>query len=371
MKVSDLPHQRLSNQHISEPTFQKPGEVVRWLGAVQAQDYAGAKWAVALRLNGATDAKVEQAFASGEILRTHVMRPTWHFVAPEDIRWMLELTAPRVHAANCYQYRRLELSRAIFKRTNAVVTKALRDGRQLTRAELGSVLRQAGIAADDLRLTYLVLAAELDGVICSGARRAKQFTYTLLDERAPAVKTLTRDEALAELTRRYFVSHGPATEADFIWWSGLTRTDVRSGIEMVKRQLEHAVIDGKAYWSAESMPRSKNSRQAAFLLPNFDEYIVGYTDRGSIFDELHNNQLDARRNPLFQHTIVMHGQIAGTWKRILKKDTVIIEFNPFTPVTNAERAAMRVAAEKYADFLELEASLAKQPAGPKRSVSKL
>jgi Winged helix DNA-binding domain len=363
MTLINIAHQRLVNQHIALQTFQKPDDVVRWLGAVQAQDYAAAKWAIAQRAKGITDSAVDQAFNKGEIFRTHVMRPTWHFVAPEDIRWLLALTAPRVHAANAYQYRRLELDKAIFKRRNAALTKALRDGQQLTRSELASVLQQAGIDSGDLlRLTYVILSAELDGVICSGVRRGKQFTYALLDERVPTSKTLSRDDALAELTRRYFTGHGPASEEDFIWWSGLTRADVRSGIEMVKQQLGHDVINGQTYWFAASMTTTKVSRQAAYLLPNFDEYIVGYTDRSAIFDSSHGDKLDARSNPLFQHTLVINGQVAGTWKRTLKKDAVIIELNPFAPLTKSEKQTIRAAAEKYREFLELPVVILAGPA---------
>ncbi len=326
MTLIDIAHQKLLNQHVALQTFRKPADVVRWLGAVQAQDYAAAKWAVAQRTKGITDSAVDQAFAEGEILRTHVMRPTWHFVAPEDIRWLLALTAPRVHATNAYQYRRLELDKTTFKQRNAALTKALRGGQQLTRAELASVLQQAGIAASDLlRVTYLILGAELDGILCSGPRRGKQFTYALLDERVPTAKTLSRAEALAEFTRRYFTSHGPASEEDFTWWSGLTHADVRSGIEMVRQQLGHDVVNGRTYWLAASMTTAKVSRQAAYFLPNYDEYIIGYTDRSAIFNSSHVDKLDARSNPLFQHTIVINGQVAGTWKRTLKKDAVILD----------------------------------------------
>ena len=303
MTLMNIAHQKLLNQHIAVQTFQKPDDVVRWLGAVQAQDYVAAKWAVAQRTKGIVDSAVDQAFNKGDILRTHVMRPTWHFVAPEDIRWLLALTAPRVHAANAYQYRRLELDKTIFKRRNAALTKALRGGQQLTRVELASVLQQAGIEANDLlRLTYLILSAELDEVICSGARHGKQFTYALLDERVSAAKSLSRAEALAELTRRYFTGHGPASEEDFVWWSGMTRADVRSGIEMVKPQLEHDVVNGQTYWFAASMTTAKVSRQAAYLLPNYDEYIVGYTDRSAIFNSSHADKLDAaQQSPFSTH----------------------------------------------------------------------
>jgi len=354
MTLMNIAHQRLLNQHIAPPKFQEPDEVVRWLGAVQAQDYAAAKWAVAQRTKGITDSAVDEAFDKGKILRTHVMRPTWHFVAPEDVRWLLELTAPRVHAANAYQYRRLELDKAVFNQRNAALTKALRDGRQLTRAELAAVLQHAGIETGDLlRLTYLILGAELDGIVCSGARRGKQFTYALLDERVPAAKTLSHEEALAELTRRYFTSHGPASEEDFIWWSGLTRVDVRSGIEMVKQQLGHDLIKGQTYWFAASLTTAKVNRQAAYLLPNFDEYIVGYTDRSAIFDSWHADKLDARSNPLFQHTLVINGQTAGTWKRTLKRDAAIIELKPFAPLTKSEERSVAATAEKYGEFLGL------------------
>jgi hypothetical protein len=347
----DLAHHRLHSQRISTAPFKRPGEVVRWLGAVQSQDYAGAKWALGLRMQSATDEEIEQALADGSILRTHVMRPTWHLVTPEDIRWLLALTAPRVHAANAYQYRRLELDRAIFKRAHAALTKALRDGQQLTRAELAAVLQTAGVAALELRLGYIIMNAELDGVICSGARRGKQFTYALLDERAPATKAWERDEALAELTRRYFSSHGPATEDDFMWWSGLTRTDVRSGLEMAKRQLVREAVDGQTYWLAASTLPARANAHAAYLLPNYDEYIVGYTDRSAIFDSSYASNLDARNNPLFQHTIVVRGQIVGTWKRARAKGSVTIVPHLFTRPAKAQDRAVALAACRYGEFL--------------------
>ncbi|MEO8393295.1 MAG: winged helix DNA-binding domain-containing protein, partial [Chloroflexota bacterium] len=206
-----LARQRLRNQHLSEPAFDTPEAVVDWLCAVQSQDYTAAKWAVGMRGTGFGDAAVEQAFTAGTILRTHVMRPTWHFVLRDDIRWMLDLTAPRVHQLSAYYNRQLELDEALFARCEALMVGALSGGNQLMRTELVAMLNQAGIATNDLRVTHIMMHAELEGVICSGARRGKQFTYALIDERAPNARKLARDEALAELTRRYFVSHGPAT----------------------------------------------------------------------------------------------------------------------------------------------------------------
>ena len=221
---------RLRNQQLIASTRRKPAQVVSWLCAMQAQDYPAAKWAIGLaRARHARTRDVEQAFNDGLILRTHVLRPTWHFVAPEDIRWLLALSAPRIHATNAYYYRQAGLDAKTFAKSCAMIHRALEGGKTLTRAELAMHLKRAKVPADGLKLAYLMMHAELEGVICSGPRRGKQFTYALLDERAPATKPKTRDEALAELAKRYFASHGPATVRDFAWWSGLTTKDAQTG----------------------------------------------------------------------------------------------------------------------------------------------
>ncbi len=354
----DIARQRLHNQHIARATFEKPSDVVAWLGAVQAQDYASAKWALGLRLQGATDRDIEQAFTEGSILRTHLMRPTWHFVTPADIRWMLALTAPRVHAVNAYMYRKLELDSALFKRSNAALAKALQGGKQLTRDELRGVLQKAGIATDgELRMGYIMMRAELDKIVCSGARRGRQFTYALLEERTPHAKTLKRDEALAELARRYFMSRGPATVQDFAKWSGLTTADARSGLEVVKAQLQHEVVDGQSYWFSTATPSAKDVSPTAYLLSIYDEYISGYKDRSAIGDARHTAKLIALGNAL-AYIIVVNGQIVGTWKRTLRKDAVVIETNIFTRLTKAENRAVAVAAHQYGAFLDLPVVLA-------------
>src|SRR6266699_4035206 len=350
----DIAHRRLHNQHITRRTLETPQALVEWLGAVQAQDFAAAKWALGLRLQGVKDDDIEQAFTNGAILRTHVMRPTWHFVSPADIRWLLALTAPRVNAGNASWYRRLELDDALFIRSNAVLAKALQGGKQLTRAELVSVLQRAGIATDELqRFSYIIMRAELDVIVCSGARRGRQFTYALLDERAPQAMTLDRHEALAEVASRYFTSRGPATLQDFVWWSGLTVADARTGLEMVTTQLMHEVVDGQKYWFSSSASPSNDLSQTVYLLPNYDEYIVGYTDRSAVFDASHAQHLDARGNVLFQHTIVLNGRVVGTWKRMLKKDEVMLTPSLFTPLTKDETHALITSAERYGEFLNM------------------
>lgn len=351
MTNSDIAHRRLLNQHIARARFEKSAEVVAWLGAVQAQDYAGAKWALGLRLRGDTNNDIEQAFAEGSILRTHLLRPTWHFVTPADIRWMLTLTAPRVHAANAYMYRKLALDNSVFKRSNSALARALQGGQHLTRDELRSVLKKAGIATDvEMRMGYLMMSAELDGIVCSGPRRGNQFTYALLEERAPRAKVLDRSHALTELALRYFTSRGPATVQDFAKWSGLTITDCKTAIELVKGQLCYEVIDGQCYWFSTASLSLRGGKSAAYLLSIYDEYISGYKDRSAIVDVGGAAKLIALGNAL-TYVIVLDGQIVGTWKRDIDKDTVIVRTNTFSRLTRAESQSIAKAAYGYGQFL--------------------
>ena len=353
----DIARQRLHNQFLSQQIFEKPEDVVQWLGAVQSQDYGAAKWALGLRLQNATDDVLEQAFAGGAILRTHVMRPTWHFVTPADIRWMLAFTAPRVLAAMAYYDRVLELDSATFVKSNAILVRALQGGKQLTRAELASEFQQVGIACDNLqRLGHIIMHAELDGIICSGARRGKQFTYALLDERAPQTRTLDHDEALAEFARRYFTGHGPATLQDFVWWSGLTMADAKTGLEMVSSQLVHDVVENQTYWFLPSTSPTYDLPQTIYLLPNFDEYTVGYSDRSAVIDESDLTKFERWGNVL-NNTIVLDGRVIGTWKRTLKKNSVSITPSLFAPLNEAETCALVAAANRYGAFLGLPANI--------------
>jgi hypothetical protein len=351
MMAIDILRHRLHNQRLAHTALTQPDDVVAWLGAVQAQDYASAKWAVGQRMRGATDAAIERAFTAGTILRTHVLRPTWHFVAPSDIRWMLALTAPRIIAASAYYYRQQGLDADIFRRSQEAMAAALQGGNCLTRTELDGVLRQAGIAAKDLGRTYIVMRAELDGVICSGPRRGKQFTYALLDERVPPARPLSRDEALAELARRYFTSRGPATVHDYAWWSGLSVTEARAGLTMIASQLAREVVDGTEYWFSPCDPPAMP--RGVYLLPNYDEYAVAYKDRDAFFDVSHVKALGARENVVFSHVILAGGRIAGTWKRTLKKDAVIMEAQFFAKPTDGQYRAFITVAKRYGTFHSL------------------
>ena len=352
----DVCGQRLANQHLSRQTLDKPSEVVRLLGAVQAQDYPFAKWGLAQRTRDATDAIVEKELDDGVILRTHVLRPTWHFVVAADIRWMLALTAPRVHAVLASYDRTLGLDQTVLRRSRAVITKALRGGKQLTRAELSHAMQQARIPTEGpFRLARLVMHAELDGLICSGARRGKQFTYALLEERVPPAKVLDRDEALSELATRYFNTRGPATVNDFAWWSGLTKSDAKRAVQAAESELEHDVIDGRGYWFPTPAP-FKVKTPFASLLPNYDEYFIGLKDRSAIMSTLTSAGVNGVTF-LGGHILTVNGQVRGRWVRVLKRQTAIIELKVHGTLTAAEHRAIAKEIRRLGAFLGLPTKL--------------
>lgn len=350
----DIARDRLHNQFLSHTEFTEPGPVVERLGAVQSQDYGGGKWAVGLRMKGATEAAIDHAFNKGTILRTHILRPTWHFVTSHDIRWMLMLSAPRVHAANGFMYRQQGLDKETIRRSYRELERALRGNRSLTRAELGTALEQAGVKnAERFRLAYILMSAELDGLICSGPRKGKQFTYALLEERAPNARGMEREAALAELTRRYFATRGPATLHDFSWWSGLTMAEVKEGIESVRSQFVREEIDGKTYWFDSSISAVDEKIPTAHLLPNYDEYFIGFKDRSAIGEVLRRAGVKGGDPSLLAHVIILNGQLVGGWKRFLRKQAVAFEFTTVVKLTKAQEKAVDEAASRYADFLQL------------------
>jgi hypothetical protein len=349
---------RLRNQWIEPPARAEAATVVDHLVAVQSQDFAGAKWSLGLRLRRATQAQVEQAFNAGEILRTHVLRPTWHFVTPQDIRWLLALTGPRVQKQSAGPYRRAGLDAAVFRGAHAVLQRALHRGNFLTRDELRERLVAAGIAAShEFRLSYVLAHAELEGLICSGPRRGKQFTYALLDERAPSARTLGRPEALTELARRFFLSRGPATVHDLAKWSGLTIADSRSGLEAVASLLQKDSFDGQEYWFAGTASGRPAASSVAHLLPVYDEYRSSYLGHDAIAPREISARLRALGNAL-TGIMVIDGIVVGTWKRTLTREAAVFKLDAFGRLSGTQRAALRAEAERYARFHGLKAIVA-------------
>jgi len=341
---------RLASQFLTTRGPARASDVVRVLGAVQAQDYAGAKWALGMRTRGVTDEDVEREISDGAIVRTHVLRPTWHFVAPEDIRWMLALTAPRIARAMSYYDKVLGLSSTVFRRSNDAMAKALVGGKQLTRAELATVIDRVGVRiTSGQQLGRLMLRAELDAVICSGGRRGKQFTYALFDERVPAGALRDRDDALAELARRYFTTRGPASAQDFAWWSGLTVSDAKRALQIIGSELETISPEGTLLWfNPRARPRSSPS---AHLLPNYDEYFIGYRDRTAVGQRIGHARPVIGGDGSITNVVFVDGQLVGSWKRTSEGRGVAIDATLWSKLSPAELERVTRAARGYSKFL--------------------
>jgi winged helix DNA-binding protein len=351
---------RLRNSRLIGRPFGSAQDVVRWFGAVQSQDVTGAFWAVAQRMAPRTTFEdLGRSFDDGQIVRTHALRPTWHFLAPDELRWIEALTGPRVRRANdAVGRRRLGLSRADFDRTNAIIQSALTGGGGSTRDELRARLAEAGVPfRDPNALGHIIMNAELDGLICSGPRRGKQFTYQLVDERIPLARDVTADEARCELTLRYFTSHGPALVHDMAWWSGLTVTDIRRGVELAGDALEQCSIDGKPYVAGSGgFEPARLPEPHVLLLSNYDEYLGSYTDYSPIFDA----SLPKARtvaDVLGVHIVVRDGLVVGGWRRSIGRDRATAIVTLLVPFTDAERSALEAAAEAWARFLGLACEL--------------
>jgi len=340
---ADVANLRLRNQRITRPGPRSLEKLVAWLGAVQAQEYGPARWGLGLRSPASiTDAAVERAVNRGRILRTHILRPTWHFVTPRDIRWMLELTGPRVHSRMATYDRQMGLDGRVMTRAAAVIERALGGHGCLSRRELGTCLQQAGLPAGTRELAHIAMYAELEGLICSGPRRGKQSTYALLADRAPHARRLQRDEALAELAKRYFQSHGPATVRDFVWWSGLTTPDARRGLEM--NRARKISVDGLTYWTVGREAAASRRKAGVHLLPIYDEYLVAYRDHQVVpravytFGSFHN-------------ALMSGGQVAGTWRTIAGPHGAVVDVRALRRLTPTERRGLARDVTRYQRFL--------------------
>jgi len=339
---------RLAAQQIAFPDFNTPAEIVGHLGARQAQEFAMTKWAIGLRSQSLLETDVDKAFNTGKILRTHMLRPTWHFVVAEDIRWMIRLTAPRVNQANAFMYRQSELDAALFKRSNNIITKALEGGKHLTREELQTELARKKIKAEGFRLGYIMMRAELDGLICSGRRRGNQFTYTLIDEWVPIQKNVSQSEALLNLTLRYFKSRGPATANDFKYWSGLTSKEVKKGILLAETKLQKEIIDDEEYFFDERIKSLPAKAQTTFLMADYDEFGMSYKDKNKLMHPKFSGK------NTYNRMVVVDGYIAGSWKRTIAGKKVWFDISKNIEFSNKQEKAVIQAAERFAVFVNKE-----------------
>lgn len=352
----DIASQRLLSHHIVGKKFQQPEDVVRWMGALQAQDYSQALWAIGLRMQSATVGAIEQAITDRKILRTWPMRGTLHFIPAEDAKWMLQLSPARLLAGDKRRQTQLEIDETVLSRTRRLFQDALTGGKPVTRSRMMTLLEEAGISPKGQRGYHLLWYMAQTGLICLGPMENKEQTFVLLDEWVPHARELSQEEGLAELARRYFTSHGPATLPDFAGWAGLTLTDARTGLETVKATLRMEKGNGQACWMSSETPE-QNAGQFSHvqLLPGFDEYLLGYKDRSAVLAAEHAAKVVPGNNGVFFPMIVAGGQVVGTWKRTQRKNSLDIVLKPFTSLGNAEEQAAE-AARAYSDFLGLPCS---------------
>jgi hypothetical protein len=353
MILQEILAHRLHNQLLTNTPFRRIGEVVGWMGAMQAQDFPGAKWSIALRTPAANEQDIEQAITGREIVRTWPMRGTLHFVAAKDIRWMLKLLTPRIISNAAGRYRQLELDEIVFSKTRKILTRVLQDGKILTRQALYSVFENEKIVSGNQRGIHILQRHAMEGLICFGPHEGKQPTFVLLDEWTPGTVNLNRDEALATIAVRYFTSHGPALIKDFVWWTGLTVAEARESVELAKPTIEKLKFHDKEFWYGTPNSYPDHTKTSLLLLPGFDEYILGYTDRCLIIDSQYKSKLTPGGG-MFNSTIISDGKVIGTWKRSLKKDRLIFDRSPFSRLTVNEKSAIGLAEKKYAVFLEIE-----------------
>lgn len=336
-------------QQLSQSLCKTAADVVEHLGAIQAQDYLGALWSVGLRAPGLTEASIEQELAAGTVIRTWPMRGTLHFVAPKNVRWMLKLLAPRVISRAAGNYRQEGLDQQIFDRCMSLTVKGLEGGKCLTRDELYQLFSTNKINIEGQRGMHIIVYMAHRGLICFGARKGKQQTFVLLDEWVKPSPELEKEEALEKLAVLYFDGHGAATVNDLAWWSGLTQTEAKLAVALTGKKLSREKLGDTIYYASADAVAPAKASPKALLLPGFDEYLTGSKDRKDlIYNSRHVYKAPA--NGLLPPKILVNGEVAGTWKRVIGTKEVVVELNFNTPGKNHERL-LRDPLNRYAEFL--------------------
>ena len=354
--VSEIPSFRLKNQQLTEQLYDTPQELLNNMGAMQAQDFNMIRWAVGRRLKKANEQTVVDALNDGTILRTHLLRPTWHLVSSDDIYWMLKLTGPRIKTSLKSRHKSLEIDDKVITMSYRVIEKALVDRESITRDELVSEFKNAGLKVSENRASHLLLVAELDGVICSGDVNGNKMHYSLLSKRVPDRNEPDHNESIALLTRKYFFCRAPATLSDFVWWSGLKISDAKKGLEINHEVLRKEIIQGEDYWVPSSFSSKPDESGQVILLPSYDEYIIAYKFRDLIIPA-ESKSRSMSSNGIFWPVILVNGKVTGTWKRAFKKEHVIVEPVFFRNHTHKEIELIEQEVEKYSKFLRMKTLL--------------
>lgn len=349
----DISTIRLWNQQIAQTTLQSPTAIVSWLGAIQGQDFTGAKWSIGARLGNVKDSDIDDALITKQLVRTWLMRGTLHVVAAKDVEWIRSLVASRIIRGNARRYKELELDDNTLFRSNDIIAKALLEHKLLSRPELLTIVEKNGISTKGQRAAYMLQRASYDGLVCQTNTVRNKPNFVLMDRSWG--KGMERSEAVVELAKRYFMSRGPATIQDFVWWSGLTVSDAKAGLEANRSFLTSESIGEQTYWMSSEQTFGKNIRNSVFFLPGFDEFLLGYKDRGASIQPKYSNNWCPGNNGMFFPFLVMEGQVKATWKRIIKKDKVAIEVKPFELQPKlSDNQALSLAIEQYYKFIDLQ-----------------
>lgn len=352
MKFNDISSLRLVSQHIIQSDFSSAHDVVSYMGAMQAQDYSGSLWSIGLRTSDLTYTDIEQAIISRNIVRTWPMRGTLHFVASEDIRWMLSLLAPRMTTTLTSRQRQLELDEVTMTKSRSLIESALQGGNCLTRNELCALLEAYGISTIGQRGIHILMYLSIIGVLCFGPHQGKQPTFVLLEEWIKPTNPISYEEALVLFATRYFLSHGPASLKDFAGWGKITLGEARLAIQLAGSAIEKTTVDSIDLWhSSHTIPTKVAS--SVFLLPGFDEFMLGYKDRTPSLSSQYAQRIVPGNNGMFLSTIVANGKVVGTWKKVVRKSTIEITLHPFETIDDEHIFNAKESAERYGRFIEM------------------
>jgi hypothetical protein len=347
---------RSLNQQISNHKFKTARDIASWMGALQAQDYNMVKWAFGIRLPDATEISINEEIDSGKIIRTHLLRPTWHFVSSDDIYWIQKISADHIRSSLSYRDNQLGLTSRILSKTSSAIENILKNNIHLTREELFTELVNSGLKLKNEQASHIFVRAETEGIICSGRQKKGKPTFALLHEWVPVnKKNYTRDESLKELGYKYFMSRGPATVQDFAWWSGLSLREARLGLEYNKSNLISEVVENQTFWFSDYSVNNDQNQERVFLLPSYDEFLLSYRDRSASISD-NNHKKAVSNNGIFYPVILSDNQISGTWKRKSKRDNVAISTSLFK--TKLPPESIESAINRYSGFLGKKAELA-------------
>ncbi|HYO88212.1 MAG TPA: winged helix DNA-binding domain-containing protein [Candidatus Limnocylindrales bacterium] len=359
--MSEIAYQRLRQQGLVESPYQSPADAVSWLGAVQAQEYPASLWSLGLRLRATNAQVVEAALHDHSMLRTWAMRGTLHYLSAYDAGWILRLVGPDIIKGSARRYRQLELDEHTLARSTAQITNALNDSEMLTRHELFSLLDRAGLATTGQRGVYMLQRASLEGRIAQGVQKGRDPTFYAFTPTLPQNPRFSRETALVELALRYFTSRGPATLDDFRWWSGLRAAEARAALDGAQKQLVQESVDGRSYyWLAHDSRPPAQPAPVAHLLPAYDEYLIGYKDRSASVEPAHASRVQMANG--LGATVIVNGQVIGTWRRKVCKSAIVIDAAPFSPWSEADVTLISQATERYGAFFGRPAQLSVQAA---------